>query len=157
MTELERIISLFEKLYNGEPWIDINIQETLKAISAEQAAHKPFPNTNSIWEITKHLIDWRANVLQRLQGKIMRTPEHNYFEPIKDTSEVSWAKTLKAYDKIQNEWLTFLKQFDVSLLETIYPPNQMTYYEHIQGVLQHDTYHLGQIVLLYRSVLRETK
>jgi uncharacterized damage-inducible protein DinB len=24
----------------------------------------------------------------------------------------------------------------------------MTYYEHIQGIIQHDAYHLGQIVLL---------
>jgi hypothetical protein len=44
-----------------------------------------------------------------------------------------------------------LKSFPQAAFETVYPPNQMTWYEHIQGMLQHDAYHLGQIVLLAKA------
>jgi len=36
--EKERIISLFEKLYDGHPWIDVTIMATLQKISGQQAA-----------------------------------------------------------------------------------------------------------------------
>ena len=35
--------------------------------------------------------------------------------------------------------------------EKIYPGNQLNYYEHIHGIIHHDIYHLGQIVLLAKS------
>lgn len=152
MKETDRIVSLFEKLYHGEPWIDVTIQASLFRISASQAAQRPFPNCNSIWEIVNHLVEWKINVLQRLKGKILQTPANNYISPIAEQSEQAWNQTLKRLDQVHKEWLDFLKLVDADSFESIYPPNQMTYYEHILGILQHDAYHLGQIVLLAKQV-----
>ena len=44
------------------------------------------------------------------------------------------------------------KTFDESDFDKIYPSNKMSYYEHIHGIIQHDAYHLGQIVLLTKLV-----
>jgi len=151
MEENERIVSLFEKLYDGEPWIDVPIRGTLHRISAVQATHRPLPNCNTIWEIVNHLIDWKINVQQRLKGQIMISPANNYISAIEDVSEQAWAETLKRFDLVQNEWIEFLKKFDSSSYESVYSPNQMTYYEHILGLLQHDAYHLGQIVILAKQ------
>ena len=151
MEENSRIVSLFEKLYNGEPWIDVPIQGTLSGISARKANIRPLPNCNTIWEIVNHLIDWKINVQQRLTGQITESPANNYISPIEDVSETAWADTLKRFDAVQNEWIEFLKKFDPASYESVYPPNQMTYYEHILGVLQHDAYHLGQIVIFAKQ------
>jgi len=94
------------------------------------------------------MISWRENVLQRVQGKIITTPSDNYIKPIADTSQEAWMKTLEELKKTQKEWITFLKKFDEVDFQKQYPSNAMTYYEHIQGIIQHDAYHLGQIVLL---------
>lgn len=152
MKETKRIVSLFEKLYDGEPWIDVTIQGTLSQISADQAFQRPIPNCNTIWEIVNHLIEWKINVLQRLKGKILVTPTNNYISPIVDSSEQAWDQTLKRLETVHNEWIEYLKQVDPESFESIYPPNQMTFYEHISGILQHDAYHLGQIVLLAKQV-----
>ncbi len=93
MKETNRSIKLLEDLYNGHPWIDVNLVNVLSKINALQASKKIFPNCNSIWEITNHLISWRMNVLERVQGKIMNAPENNYFSPIEDTSENAWSDT----------------------------------------------------------------
>lgn len=146
--EKERNISLFENLYSGHPWIDITITHTLEKITAKRAASRVLPNCNSIWEIVNHMISWRINVLQRLQGKVLITPSNNYIEPVLDTSEDAWKNTLKEFQHTQKEWINFLTKFDVADYEKKYPANGMTYYEHIQGIIQHDAYHLGQIVLL---------
>lgn len=152
MEERENIISLFVKLYNGSPWIDVNILDTLKVISAQQAATKVLPNCNSIWQIVDHMVSWRENVLQRVQGKVLKTPANNYVETISDTSEKAWSETLERMQRSQDHWLAFLKRFDTVDYKIKYPTNDMTYYEHIHGIIQHDAYHLGQIVLLAKMV-----
>jgi uncharacterized damage-inducible protein DinB len=147
MKETQRIIQLFEKGYNGSPWIDVNLVDVLQEITPSQAIRKLYPDANSIWEITNHIISWRENVLERMQGVEVDTPGHNYFVPItKGASD--WPTTLKKLEASQKEWIAFLKKMEESALDTLYKPNKMNYYEHIQGILQHDVYHLGQIVML---------
>lgn len=152
MKENKRLISLFEKLYNGSPWIDINLMSVLEHITADKASVRIDPNCNTIWEITNHLICWRLNVLKRVQGNIMETPDNNYFESITDTSPQAWESTLAKFEDSQKLWLEFLKGIKFDRLEEHYPKNKMTYYEHIHGILQHDAYHLGQIVLMMKMI-----
>ncbi len=151
MTEKSRIISLYEKLYSGEPWIDVNLFDTLSNITAEQASKK-IHNCNTIWEIVVHMIAWRENVLRRLQGEVITTPANNYFSAVTDTSDEDWEKTLRLLERSQQNWLSFLKDYDMKMINVQYPANQMTHHEHIQGILQHDCYHLGQIVLLLKLI-----
>lgn len=157
MKEKERLKSLFEKLYNGSPWIDINIDATLKNISHQQAHKRILAGCNSIWEITNHLIAWRSNVLKRVHGKKIKTPGNNYFEKVNDHSANAWANTLKRFAATQKQWLHYLEKLNPEQLGTLYPGNNMSYYEHIQGILQHDAYHLGQIVLLKKVVMKASK
>ncbi len=87
MTGPKHLSSLFKNLYEGVPWIDVNIVDTLKDVSAQQAHKRVLTNCNTIWEITNHLIHWRMNVLQRVQGKIMITPVNNYIEEIEANTD----------------------------------------------------------------------
>lgn len=151
MKETQRIIQLFEKGYSGNPWIDVNLVDVLQDISPEQAIKKLHPEANSIWEITNHIISWRENVLQRVKGEEMQTPAHNYFIPLQKGA-INWKQTLKRLETSQQEWITFLNDLKEPALEMIYKPNEMSYYEHIHGILQHDVYHLGQIVMLTKLI-----
>lgn len=79
MKELKRITKLLEDIYDGSPWIDVNLMATLQNLSADQAAKRVAPQWNTIWEIVNHLINWRLNVLQRIQDKTIESPADNYF------------------------------------------------------------------------------
>lgn len=152
MKEMKRIAKLFHDLYDGDPWIDVTYMSTLSRINASSAAQKVAPHWNSIWEILNHVISWRMNVLQRVQGDVIVSPDNNYFEPVSDTSEEAWEKTLKRFRQSQEQWLALLKKYKKNDLDNEYPSNHMTYYEHMQGIIQHDAYHLGQIVLLAKGL-----
>jgi uncharacterized damage-inducible protein DinB len=156
MKETQRIVKLFEAGYDGSPWIDVNLVNTLRAISITQALKKLSPSSNSIWEITNHLISWRENVLQRVQGKTIKTPAHNYFIAVKNGTSAEWQATMKKLEATQNDWILFLKTLQESAFEQVYEPNEMSYYEHIQGILQHDAYHLGQIVMIVKIITSGT-
>ncbi len=152
MKETARIARLFEDLYNGSPWIDVTLLPNLQQLTARQASRRIYKNWNTIWEITNHLISWRENVLQRVQGKIIKSPPDNYVSPVTDHSPEAWAATLQRLDASQKKWIDFLKNFKSADFELVYPPNGHSYYTHIQGILQHDAYHLGQIVLMAKRV-----
>src|SRR6218665_711713 len=148
MKEPQRILELFENLYNGEPWLDITLIGTLQDITAEHAALKKHPDQNSIWEITNHLIKWRFNVLDRVKGNAIETPPDNYFFEVQDTSPEAWQSTLGYLELSEKKWIEFLQSIAPKNLDEIYISNGLTNYEHIHGIIQHDAYHLGQIVML---------
>jgi uncharacterized damage-inducible protein DinB len=152
MKELKRITKLLDDIYEGSPWIDVNVMATLQNITADQAARKVAPQWNTIWEIVNHLISWRLNVLQRIQGKVLASPADNYFTAVRDISEEAWQNTMKKLEDSQEQWRRVLKKFKKKDLENTYPANDMSYYDHIQGIIQHDAYHLGQIVLLAKAI-----
>jgi uncharacterized damage-inducible protein DinB len=153
LTEIQRISKLFQDLYNGSPWLEVNLADTLKKITAEEAAKKIFPNWNSVWEITNHIISWRLNVLQRVQGQALVTPEDNYIVAIADTSTRAWNQTLMNLEDSQQKWLLLLTCFSEADLEKKYAANDMSFYEHILGILQHDAYHLGQMVIMAKAIV----
>lgn len=155
MSATKRIKSLYKKLYNESPWLGVNIRSTLESITAEQASKRVIQNCNTVWELVNHMVSWRRNVLKRISGETIKTPDHNYIEPVLDKSANSWADTLLQLDASQFEWLRFLEEFNERNFENIYPANNMTYYEHIHGIIQHDAYHLGQIVLLIKQLKQE--
>jgi uncharacterized damage-inducible protein DinB len=148
MLESKRISNLYQSIYNGNPWLDVTLADTLKDVTAEQAFRKVNPNLNTIWEIVNHIIQWRKNILSRVQGETVITPDHNYFVPVIDPSELAWEQSLQTLSKSQESWNTFLAYFDDADFEKIYVNDNHTYYEHIHGIIQHDVYHLGQIVIL---------
>jgi uncharacterized damage-inducible protein DinB len=150
MTETKRITELFEEIYNGDPWIGESLMGTLENISVETAAKKIGP-WNSIWEIVNHIISWRENVLQRVQGSVINSPADNYFTPVSDQSEKAWQNTLQDLKNSQEKWIGFLPEMNEADLEKIYPNNNASYYNNIHGIIQHDAYHLGQIVLLAKK------
>ncbi len=152
MNEIKHITTLFRDIYNGDPWIDITLMGTLENISAETAAKRISPHCNTVWEILNHIISWRENVLQRVQGKIMITPGNNYFTAVIDQSSTAWDNTLQALKNSQMEWIAFLQKLNEADLEKIYPGNDAAYYKNIYGIVQHDAYHLGQIILLMKLI-----
>ena len=148
MKETARIKKMFEDLYAGQPWIDVTILDTLKNLDAQKAAKKIASDWNSIWEILNHVIDWRVTVLQRVQGRTVPSPENNFFKPVEDVSEEAWQTTLRKLEDSQHQWTAYLDEFNEDEFEQVYAANNLSSYEHIHGILQHDAYHLGQIVML---------
>ena len=151
MKETKRTAKLFADLYNGDPWVGVNIKDTLQHISSLQAIKKVHPQWNSIWQITNHIINWRENVLKRIQGEVITTPTDNYMTSIYDPSEAAWKHTLERLEDSQKKWILFLQDCNKACFKEKYKDNDMSYYEHIHGIMQHDAYHLGQIVLLSKA------
>ncbi|MES2372814.1 MAG: DinB family protein [Bacteroidota bacterium] len=150
MTEIQKIEQLFNELQQGECWIGLNMQQVLEGVTPEKAAAKFNPDGNSIWQLVNHISYWRKTVMIRLNGKdAYPSSEDFYIPPVQDTP--SWKNTLADFNTVYLEFRNTIIAFDEAKLNQPSPKPGQTYYQLLMGCLQHDSYHMGQMVLLKKG------
>ena len=62
------ILQLFEEAFERKTWHGPNLWQSLKGVTAKQAAWRPGPDRHNIWEEALHAAYWKYAVRRRLQG-----------------------------------------------------------------------------------------
>ena len=101
MTEIDRILDLLKRAFEGHAWHGPSVREVLAGVTAEQAHARPVPNGHTIWELVRHIAVWEDVGRRRLKGdraqiKISSTED---WPPPEDTSEAAWESALAARDR----------------------------------------------------------
>ncbi len=148
---INRILKLFADLQHGDCWIGVNFKEVLHGIDAGSAAKRLSPEGNSIWMLTAHLIYWRTTVTSRLSGNDNPPPFKDFKLP-DELSEASWKQTLLDFEAAYHALRNAIHLMKDEQLDKPSPREGQTFYQLILGCLQHDAYHLGQIVFLKNNL-----
>jgi uncharacterized damage-inducible protein DinB len=156
--ETERIVDQMERAFEGDAWHGSSISEILADIPAEVAALRPQPDAHSIWEIVLHTTVWQRTVRQRLEGRpIASLPDEEDWPRVTDASPSAWAEAVRdlraEYELLRTEALQWS---DSDLGETT-EGQRYTVYEMLQGVIQHNLYHAGQIAILKKAARGESR
>jgi len=153
MSETEKIQKLFNDLHSGEPWLDVTLTGMLKGLTASQASAKPLDNLHSSWDVVVHIMFWRTNIYRKLIGENpVKEDEPKDWDPVEDTTETAWQDTLKCLEENKNLLSQAIADTAPQRLDDIYKPNNTTFYELLHGIIQHDVYHIGQIVLIRKFI-----
>ena len=156
MSETQRIFDQLKRAYNGEAWHGPPLREILLDVTAEQAAAHPLPNAHSIWELVLHIMAWQDAARNVLGGTPINVPPEVNFPTISDTSDDAWhdaLTTLEASHYALREAITRLTNDDLNT-----PANntdtgrRYSIYVLLHGVIQHNLYHAGQIVMLKKAL-----
>lgn len=148
--EINRILKLFADLEHGNCWIGNNFKEVLHGIDAEKAIETVSDKTNSIWQLVAHITYWRTSVVNRLTGSMNPPPFLDFLLP-DEPSEANWRQALHDFEAAYHLLRNAVHHFNADNLDKSSPVKEQTYYELIMGCLQHDAYHLGQIMLLKKT------
>lgn len=144
---LSHYIGQFTAIHDGEPWFGESFVDKLQDVSEEQAFRKPHTGMHSIASLLHHCIFWRQPLLHFLRGntsfKATMKDEGNWLSDEKLKTK-GWVAIQQEFHDSQSELIRLLKQAPSSFLEQPYR-NGETMHHLVEGVLQHDIYHLGQI------------
>ncbi len=149
--EINRILKLFADLQHGDCWIGNNYKETLHGIDSKKAMTTIADKTNSIWQLVAHITYWRTTVVNRLTGSDNPPPFSDFLLP-NEPNEENWRQALHDFEAAYHLLRNAIHHFTEENLDKPSPRKGQTFYELIMGCLQHDAYHLGQIMLLKKNL-----
>ncbi len=151
MSEASRMADQLRHAFNGDAWHGDSLLEILEGVTAQQAAAHPIKNAHSIWELVLHIAAWDGAVLRRLGGTAVELSAAENFPAVTDASEAAWRKTLVDVRRVHQELIKAVAALPDSQLDEMVPGKEgahYTFYYMLHGVVQHELYHAGQIVLL---------
>lgn len=152
MNELSSHLKQIQSAFDGPAWHGPSLMEALDGVDAHLAKRRWVDGVHTIWEIALHTVAWKRAVVKFLEGaeKIVVEDDENFPRPEQgDDSE--WQHVLNELGIAQAEYLATVTKFTNDRLYQIPPGREWTYNTWIFGVVHHDLYHAGQIMLLKRA------
>jgi uncharacterized damage-inducible protein DinB len=147
-TEIEKITSLLKRTFERGAWHGPSVKEVLKDIDNDLAL-KRINNTHSIIELVAHMTSWRRYVINRLQGNnsFVVSDEMNF------PKREDWSAVVAELEESQQQLLALVEKFPVYKLSELVPVSEQnyTYYTLLNGIIHHDVYHAGQIMLIRKA------
>jgi uncharacterized damage-inducible protein DinB len=146
------ILTLLDEAYEKRTWHGPNLKQSIRGVTAKQAAWRPGPQRHNIWEETLHAAYWKYAIRRRIEGEkrgSFALKGSNFFaRPEKGKlSEAAWRADKSLLEREHRA----LRDAVTKVLQT---PRGAKLQRQLYGVALHDIYHAGQIRLLRRLMGR---
>lgn len=139
------------EIHFGGNWTWSTMQEALKDVTWQQAVAPPANGANSIATLVFHMNFYLNVVRHRLAGTSEKFRHEDSFAMPEIQSEADWQALLTKTWTDAEAFAQAIEQFpDERLLEDV-SPKHGSFYKNLHGVVEHNHYHLGQIVLLKKG------
>ena len=149
---ITRYVNDLQTVFEGEPWYGKSVLAIASKISVDHLDNS-LPNGNTVLEILRHIIVWRKWCIEMCIGN------YNYW--IKADSTQDWDRSKTTKQDELSALITELKETQTALIQAIknksddwidttIPERKCTFGDAVNGVIQHDIYHIGQIALFIK-------
>lgn len=152
MTEIERIREQLKRAFEGSAWHGPSVMELLSDVTAQQAAARVFPRAHTIWELALHIGAWEGACLTRLQGERAELTDAEDWPAVMETTESAWQLCKSTLIDGNQKLRDMIASLDDQRLDEPILPGMPSVYITVQGVVQHDLYHAGQIAILKKAL-----
>ncbi len=148
MSRATRLGNHIERTVTGPMWHGPALLEVLDGVDAARARARPIAGAHSIWEIVKHITAWAEIARQRIHGEALGDPTAEQdWPPIGD----DWAQDLERLKESHRRLAADVRQLDDAALDARVKTLEYPVGILLDGVVEHGTYHGGQIALLKKA------
>ena len=156
MKETDRIRDQLNRAFSGNAWHGPSVMEILENVTAAQAAQRPINRAHTIWELVLHIRAWENACRRRLAGDRAELPDEEDWQAFADTSDEAWQSTLESLKESHQRLMAAIALVDDARLDEPILEGMPSIYMTLQGAVQHDLYHAGQIAILKKASTGET-
>ena len=150
MNDLTRqLANHIKRTVSGPMWHGPALNEVLDGVTSETASAHPLAGTHSIWELVLHVTVWADIARARLQGeRIGDPPPADDWPAVGDATDAEWTSAVERMRESYRVLAHDVKQLDDAKLSEKIPGLDYTVSNLLHGVIEHGTYHGGQIAML---------
>lgn len=149
--ELDRLIENIDTVFRGDAWHGPSVMEIINSLPVDIVDTKQGFSKRTIAQLIFHLIAWRKFIIQKLNDNIdysLKSEVENYGTAV-ETSKENWKELTAELVRVHKQLIDILNEKDDSLLEKRVAGEFYDFYKLLTGLMQHDTYHLGMIWVLW--------
>jgi hypothetical protein len=150
--ETARLADQLERAFRGGAWHGPSLSEVLDGVDAAAASHRVFGEAHTIAEVTGHVAFWIDAAHRRMQGEaVTNVPPELDFPAGGAATDAAWRATLANLEGAHRRLHAALLALDDDALDGAVAGSDPTVRGQLLGILQHNAYHAGQIVLLKKA------
>jgi hypothetical protein len=154
------LLDQLEREHDGDPWHGPSRSSLLADVTVEEARTRPSGGKHCIWELVLHMTAWTEEVTRRLRGHEAAEPMRGDWPPLPAPADpAAWRAACRALDAAHEELREVVRGLDDARLTTIVGDARhrplgtgVSFAQTINGIVQHDAYHCGQIAMVRRLI-----
>ena len=148
--EIQSIIRNLENTLDGDPWYGRPVYALLREVDSSIAYKKPTPGSHSLIDLLYHMLTWAEFTLKRIEKDDIN--DLVAFEKL-DWREIDpklhdWDEGLAAFIAVHQQIIALLHTKKDTFLDEIVDYRQYDFRYLLNGLIQHNIYHLGQVAYL---------
>ena len=150
---IDQLAKHIERTVTGPMWHGPVLDDVLAGVTAEQAVAHPIAGAHSIWEIVLHIAAWTEIARARLDGRATADPPPELDWPsVREADAQEWDAALHRLREGHRDLAMRVRQLDEGALDDRVPGLEYPIWALLHGIVEHGTYHGGQIMLLRRAL-----
>lgn len=148
----EQIAKNFRAIYFGGNWTAVNCKDSLAGVNWQLATTQVY-SCNAIATLVFHMNYYVRAVSNVLHGKPIDASDKYSFDHAPIQSAEDWNKLLDTFWTDAESLACLIEKLPADKLEETFVSEKYgNYYRNLHGVIEHNHYHLGQIVLLKKII-----
>jgi uncharacterized damage-inducible protein DinB len=148
-TLTRQLANHIKRTVTGPMWHGPALNDVLDGVTPEIASARPLAGAHSIWELVLHVTVWADVARERLRGERISDPlPAEDWPPVGDASAAAWTAAIERMRESYRTLADEVKQLDDVRLADKIPGLDYTVSTLLHGVIEHGTYHGGQIAIL---------
>lgn len=151
------LLRALREIYQGPAWHGPSLRSALRGVGAADAARRPAPGRNCIWDLLLHTAYARHRMLRRLDVTPATPFPHQlraaWWPRLPEAlTDDAWRADLALLEEYQQRLLSAVSAASSARLGTRRPGKSYTLAHEVLGIAHHDAYHAGQIQLVKRLI-----
>jgi uncharacterized damage-inducible protein DinB len=147
--ELTRLLDLLDRAWEGPSWHGASVREALDGVTAAAAAARPIAAAHTIGELVLHMAAWKRAVARRLGGTPYSPSDAENFPAFRAGD---WTRARAALRREHAALRAAVKRVTPERLPAPAAPGSSLVYLQAHGIIHHDLWHAGQILVLRRAI-----
>jgi uncharacterized damage-inducible protein DinB len=151
---INHITARMHAVAEGSPWFGLSVKEALETIDHVQAVER-INKQHNIAEILNHINQWKKFSFEKTAGDTgfdIVLNSNQDWKKIDHLTAREWQALRDMYFELNAELVDAIQHVKKDWLDQIVPDRKYSFADLFHGIIDHDIYHLGQIIIVHKMI-----